>query len=230
MAQTGDAERIGVWTFATFAVMMFALLVTVSNSDQLSLRVRRTIPPSRWKRALAFLFFNGAAGGLVWVGGILIATFFVTQAVMLSMPKAAYPSVLSNEGLTWFATTAAYAFAYSLTALFIQRKFLAKRPPKLTGLIAVLLASVWAVAPSIVLFFLNQLSWKSVEGLQLGNVFNVVSLRDENQRLYHLYFAFGWLLVMLAVNAKWFLRQGKNFRPLEKTEKPPVIAEAPPAT
>ncbi|HEY5042394.1 MAG TPA: hypothetical protein VIK53_10365, partial [Verrucomicrobiae bacterium] len=230
VAQTGDAERIGVWTFATFAVMMFALLVTVSNSDQLSLRVRRTIPPSRWKRALAFLFFNGAAGGLVWVGGILIATFFVTQAVMLSMPKAAYPSVLSNEGLTWFATTAAYAFAYSLTALFIQRKFLAKRPPKLTGLIAVLLASVWAVAPSIVLFFLNQLSWKSVEGLQLGNVFNVVSLRDEEQRLYHLYFAFGWLLVMLAVNAKWFLRQVKNFRPLEKTGKPPVIAEAPPAT
>ena len=47
--------------------MMLALLVTISNSDQISLRVRRTIPQPGIKRVLAFVFFNGAAGGLVWV-------------------------------------------------------------------------------------------------------------------------------------------------------------------
>ena len=62
---------------------------------------------------------------------------------------------------------------------------MSRRPPKLAGLIAVLLAGAWALAPSIVLFFLNQLSWKSVEGLQLGNIFNVFSLRDDDQRVYH---------------------------------------------
>jgi hypothetical protein len=103
---------------------------------------------------------------------------------------------------------------------------LSKRPPKLAGLIAVLLAGLWAIAPSIVLFFLNQLSWKSVEGLQLGNVFNVVSLHDDNQRLYHLYFALGWLLIMIVVNAKWFLQQVKNFRPSARVtaeNSPPVL-------
>ena len=35
VAQTGDAERMNIWTFSTFAVMMFALLVTISNSDQI---------------------------------------------------------------------------------------------------------------------------------------------------------------------------------------------------
>jgi hypothetical protein len=134
---------------------------------------------------------------------------------MSAFPKSLYTT--SNEAGEWFATTAAYAFDYALLALFIQRSFLSRRPPKLTGLLAVLLAGAWAVAPSIVLFFLNQLSWKSVEGLQLGNIFNVGSLRDDDQRLYHLYFAFGWLLVMLVVNAKWFLRQMENFHPPART-------------
>jgi hypothetical protein len=215
VAQTGEALLMSAWTYPTFMIMMFALLVTVSNADQLSLRVRRTIPQSRLKRALAFLFFNGAAGGLVWAAAILIATFLLTTEIMSAFPKSLYTT--SNEAGEWFATTAAYAFDYALLALFIQRSFLSRRPPKLTGLLAVLLAGAWAVAPSIVLFFLNQLSWKSVEGLQLGNIFNVGSLRDDDQRLYHLYFAFGWLLVMLVVNAKWFLRQMENFHPPART-------------
>jgi hypothetical protein len=221
VAQTGDAERMNIWTFSTFAVMMFALLVTISNSDQISQRVRRTIPAARVKRFFAFFFFNGAAGGLLWTGGILIATYFASQTVMLFLPTAAYPSILSMQGQIWFATTAAYAFAYALTALFIHRNFLSRRPPKLAGLLAVLLAAAWAIAPSVVLFFLNQLSWKSVEGLQLGNIFNVASLRDDDQRLYHLYFAFGWLLVMIVINAKWFFRQANNFRP--PPVAPPVL-------
>jgi hypothetical protein len=220
VTQTGEADRMFAWTYPTFVMMMLALLVTISNSDQISQRVRRTIPQSGLKRLLAFVFFNGAAGGLVWVAGILVTTYLLTARIMLAFPKSV--TAISESG-HWFTTTTAYAFAYALTALFIHRKFLSRRPPKLTGLLAVLLAGAWAIVPSIVLFFLNQLSWKSVEGLQLGNVFNVVSLRDDNQRLYHLYFAFGWLLVMMVVNAKWFLQQAKNFRPIGKTEKPPVI-------
>jgi len=72
-----------------------------------------------------------------------------------------------------------------------------------------------------VLFFLNQLSWKTVDGLQLGNIFNIAYIRDDDQRLYHLYFAFGWLLVMILINAKWFVRQVNNFRP--PPIAPPVL-------
>ena len=71
---------------------------------------------------------------------------------------------------------------------------------------------------------MNQLSWRSVEGLQLGNIFNVFSLRDDSDRNLHLLFAAVWLAVALVLNANWFFRQLRNFRPPEKTDKPPVIA------
>jgi hypothetical protein len=222
VVETGEADRMLAWEYPTFMMMMFALLVTISNSDHLSARVRRTIPQARLKRAFAFVYFNGAAGGLVWLATLLVATFVLTNQVMLFYPKSVMGA---SDNEFWFATTTAYAFAYGLTALFIHRNFLPKRPPKITGILAVMLAGAWALLPSIVMFFLNQLSWKSVEGLQLGNIFNVVSLRDDDQRIDHLYFAFGWLLVMIVINAKWFFQQVQNFQPPARSapEPPPPV-------
>ena len=91
-----------------------------------------------------------------------------------------------------------------------------------------LLAAAWALAPNVVFFFLNQLTWNSIERLQLGNMFNYFVLRDDKLQLYHEYFASGWLMLMLALGAKWFWRQVKNFMPLGKLT-PPVLAEPPPA-
>lgn len=224
VVQTGEAERMEAWIYPTVVMMMFALLVTVSNTDQMSLRVRRTIPKPRLKRALVLPFFNGAAGGLVWVTGILAVTLFTSNAVETLFPKS---GMLSTDSSHWLATTIAYAFDYALLALFIHRTFLSKRPAKLTGLIAVLLAGAWALVPGMVQFFLNQLSWKSVEGLQLGNIFNVFSLRDEERRIYHLYFAFAWLVVMMIINARWFFQQVGKFQPLIRATRPPVSDETP---
>jgi len=213
------------WTYPTFALMLMALLVTISNSDALSLRVRNTIPESRFKRFVAFLFFNGAAGGLLWVVGLLAATYFLTWRVFLAFPRA--PNIA--DAFVWLPATLAYALDYGLTALFIQRKFFPNRPPKITGLIAVLLAGGWAIMPSIFLFFTNRLSWNSVDHLQLGNIFNVFSLREDEQRVYHLYAASTWLAVAVLLNLKWFGQQMKYFRPPVKMQKPPVLGEVPPA-
>ncbi|HSY20289.1 MAG TPA: hypothetical protein VK815_18235 [Candidatus Acidoferrales bacterium] len=210
VVQTGEAERLTAWTVPTFLIMMPALLVVISNEDQLSLRVRRTIPQSPVKRFLAFFFYNGAAGGVLWVGGILAATYSLAASAMVYFPKKVYSSPESSH---WFATTAFYAFAYGLTALFIQRKFFPRRPAKLTGLLAVLLAGGWAIAPGIVLFFVNQLSWKSIDRFQPGNIFNVFSIRDEPDVLNHEVLAGIWLLVMIVVNARWLRRQILNFQP-----------------
>ena len=134
----------------------------------------------------------------------------------------------TDEDKTTSLIVATYAFDYALTSLFIQRRFLPRRPPKLAGLLTVLLAGSWAIAPAIVLFFLNKLSWKAFEGLQLGNVFNVFSNREAGQLLYHLYFAGGWLGVAGILNARWFARQWQNFRPLESGTGSPAPGEVPP--
>ncbi len=225
IAQTGDANRIVAWILPTFLLMMLALLVTISNSDQLSMRVRRKIPASGLKRLLAFFFFNGAAGGLLWVAGILGVTCLATKTVASFFP-AGFTAM--DEAWSEFVAAGLYAFAYALTALFIHRKFLSRRPPKLAGLLTVLMAGGWAILPSVFLFFVNQLSWKSVEGLQLGNVFNVFFNRDGTQMVYHQYFACGWLLVAMVINAKWFHTQLLNFRLPELIAKPPDITGVPP--
>jgi len=222
VAQTGEAGFLYPWSYLSSVLMMIALLVVISNADQVSLRVRRTIPQPGLKRAVAFIFFNGAAGGLIWVAAIMIATLSISEWLWLQFPTS---RTGSGEESHWLATTAAYGFAYALTGLLIHRKFLSRRPPKMAGLLAVLLAGAWAIVPSIVMFFLNQLSWKAVEGMQPGNIFNVFYLRDESQRVYHLWFAFGWLLIMIVLNAKWFLAQARNFRPVQRDIAPPPVLE-----
>ncbi len=224
VVQTGEGALMFAWLYPTFALMMLALLVTVSNSDQISLRVRWRIPISGFRRIFAFVFFNGAAGGLIWIGIILVLTGFATRTVMDRFPSTA--SVASFEVGPWFITISAYAFAYALSALFIHRQFLPKRPPKLAGLIAILIPSMMALVPSAVMFFLNRLSWNSLEGLQLGNVFNLLALREDYQRDFHMYFAGAWLMVMVGLNARWFLRQVNNFHPPIRVvpgNSPPIL-------
>jgi len=218
-----NAQLMLAWVWPTFQLMMFALLNSISNADQLSRRVRRSIPASRLKRIPAFIFFNGAAGGLLWVALILSLTYLATRYVMfLSSAWFSATSLPMDEDRHWYVATTAYAFAYALMALFIHRKFMSKRPAKIAGVLAVLLVGIWAVAPAVVLFFLNRLSWKTVEGLQLGNVFNVFFLRDNDHRYYHTIFALSWAALMVVLNAKWFWTQMKNFRP-PPAEVPPVL-------
>ncbi len=58
VTQTGEADRMFAWTYPTFGLMMFALLVTISNTDQISLRVRRTIPQTGIEARPGLPFFQ----------------------------------------------------------------------------------------------------------------------------------------------------------------------------
>ena len=218
-AKTGHPDTVYGWFIPIFVLLLASLLVVISNSDGLSHRVRRAIPHSRWKQLFAFLVFNGAAGGLLWVGLMMAATFLALRLL--------FPTI-ANSGNTLLSleAVAAYAFDYALAALFIQRTFFPNRPAKLTGLIAAMLAGACCLMPSIVLFFLNQLTWNSIEGLELGNAFNIVSMRDDTRIIDHVYFSLGWLALMVLLNAPWFGRQAKSFVP-PPTDTPPVIAYGP---
>ena len=229
---TKEPVVIMVWTMATFFVLIFALLVVVSNAETLGPRVRRDIPANLLKRLLVFPFFNGAASGLLWVGGLAAITFILAQLILTLgatwYPSRAGMSTTDHEEFTLFtSTTIFYVFAYALAARLIYRKFFPKRPPQIVGLLTLLLVGVVAIGPGIALFFLNQLSWKSIEGLQLGNVFNIFSLHERGQQMGHFYFASGFLVVMLILNAKWFLNQWRTFLPLATAspEKPPLAAK-----
>jgi hypothetical protein len=229
-----DARIMLAWCIATLIVLAFSVIVVISNLDQLSHRVRRQIPANPFRRALAFLFFNGAAGGLVWVSLIAAITFAVTTGALHWTPGWK-PSMASlapaelDEFETMVGPAVLYALAYALTALFIQRQFLPRKSPKLAGIFAILLPGIWALAPNIFLFFANRLNFRSLESNQLGNVFNVFIVKDREFRIAHLVCAGAWVVLMILLNARWFSRQLKQFQPLGKfVPTEPARTSAPP--
>lgn len=215
---TAHSDAIHIWFNAVFYLLMASLIVVVSNSDALSHRVRRAIPREAWKRLFAFLFFNGAAGGLVWVAAMLAATFLVSIEV-----SSRYPAYMSRDEWLPQGAFAAYIFAYALSALFIHRTFFPRRLAKITGLLTVFIIVICALTPSIILFFLNELTTFSIERLELGNVINIFSMREDGRLFYHFYFAICGLAVTAVLNVRWFFIQVRNFVPPPK-EAPPVIA------
>jgi hypothetical protein len=158
---------------------------------------------------------------------LLAVTFGVTWYVLnwSRDPAHSIQSMVVEDLLQFTRISGAvvlYAVAYALTALYIHRTFFSHRSPRLAGVLAVIIPGGLAVIPNIVLFFLNRLTWASVESLQLGNVLNLFAVREGVQQVRHLQFAGLWLLIAIALNARWFVRQVRNFRPL-----PPATAPRP---
>jgi hypothetical protein len=221
------------WFIPTISIMIASLAFVVSNHDQLSYRVRRAIPINPIKRALAFLFFNGAAGGLAWIL-LLTAITCGTVGYLFYQSAVWFPGHSGAGGyelrqfMTVTSAIVCYAFAYALLALFIHRRFIPARPPRLAGVMAILLPGIWAIAPNLVLFFSNRLSWGTLSERQLGNPFNILMISDEFIRWEHLAFSLGFLLVTLLLNVPWFFRQVRNFKPLDRTTtlKEPVAAQS----
>jgi hypothetical protein len=224
-----DARLMLPWAIVSFIVLGLALAVVVSNQDVLSRRVQRTIPESPLKRAMAFLFYNGAAGGLMWAALLIGITY---AAIYADITFGFFGSTLTGDETEVFLLASAaavlYAFDYALTGLFLHRRFFGRRPPRLAGILAVLLPGAWALAPIIFFFFVDRLSMHVIERSQPGNIFNIFSVTDNAQRVLHLEFALGWLLLMVVLNAKWFARQAGSFRPWRRAVPAQTAAEAPP--
>jgi hypothetical protein len=224
-----DARLMLPWAIVSFVLLGISLAVVVSNQDILSRRVQRTIPEPLFKRAAAFLFYNGAAGGLAWVALLLGVTYVMTY---LALTFGIFSSTMNPDEMPVFLLSSGaaviYVFDYALTGLFLHRQFLRRRSPRLAGIFTVLLPGVWALVPIIFLFFLNRLSMHVIERSQPGNLFNVFSVSENAQRTAHLEFAMGWLALMLALNGKWFARQAGNFRPWRRETAQAPAGEAPP--
>jgi hypothetical protein len=231
-------RMILAWAIPNIIVLLCSLVVVVSNEDELSLRVLRVVPVNPGKRALAFLFYNGAAGGLVWAALLTGATFLVAQSFLnpagalsrsLGFSTSRF-NLLSADDFHDFSISLGsfllYAFAYALAAVFIHRKFFPRRPAKVAGVFAVLLPAGLAIVLYLGLFFLNRLSWKTIESFQPGNMFNVFGMKDSDLKSLHVYIAAILLILFSALNAKWFVLQMRRFQRYDRNvAAPPVIAQ-----
>ena len=224
---SGSLEPIVVWTWFVTGLLIAALLISVSEGDDQSARIRRTIPESGSKRALAFFFYSGSAGGLAW-------TFLLAVATALCASLFLDVKLLDTLSMAWSGRTVSarafgtpsgelemtqltlflYALAYCLYGLFIHRRFQPHRPALFAGLCSIALPALWAIVPNLVLFFLNQLSWDALQERQLGNLFNAFALKDRTFMLDHQMCALVMVALGLVLNLRWFLAQRRAFVPL----------------
>jgi hypothetical protein len=217
----------GIWTFVLAAVksepeiligwvtpsllwLSVAVLAGLSEETRLSARVRRTIPTRRPLRLLAFFFYNGPAGALCWVLLLAAATVTLTMGGGLWVGSHGLDGDLASA-TQGFASFLLYIVAYGLTAVVIWRRLFARRfQSTMIWFIAVVLVLLGALLPALAALLFDNHSSRDAVAWYMGNVFTVFA---RHYRSAHLVFAAFWAAVMLVVNARWLLRQMRDFVP-----------------
>lgn len=70
-----------VWAWLAMVGLGLALVAAIGERDHLNRRLAATVPPNPVLRIPAFLFYSGAAGGIVWTLALMIATLVIIRAV-----------------------------------------------------------------------------------------------------------------------------------------------------
>ena len=72
-------------------------MFSVSERDRLGARVRQAIPHSRSRRAFAFLFYSGSAGGFIWASIGIVMTFVVGSIAASASFRTAFNSKFESQ-------------------------------------------------------------------------------------------------------------------------------------
>lgn len=212
---TGDNDWSLTWGMVSAMVGCVVLLVATCERDRWGQRVQVTIPMGRMKRRLAFLFFSGSAGGVVF--SLIIISISLLIPAMVSMSH-------SNDVLYMFQFCL-YLLAYSMTSVFIVRYLcggLVKHEG--TAAIALLLMAVGCLGPALLAFFIDPNGrWDRGILWRVGNPFGAMgSGRDIP---IFLIISGVWAGVAMALCLPWMVGQYRAFRRPTLPPLSPVAAK-----
>jgi len=221
-----DGDAIVTWAMTSAVFFTGALLVAVSERETWGPRVRRRIPRFLPARAVAFVFFSGAAGGVLWACLILGLTLLTVSLVGVYHPTllSVLPGSLGIRG--GIGGIALYGLAYTLTAGLVRRLLVrlgARLQHYYTWVLALMLATVGSVAPLLVFLILAYGSgdWSRLvlESSPLTYL-NPIYLNEPSGREARLLFVGIWAVVVTVASVPWFIRQVRAFRPLRPGPAP----------
>jgi hypothetical protein len=236
------------WAILTWTIVMslyacLNLFIATGERRSWSSRVTRKIPRSWLLRVPAFFLYSGAAGGILFATlfqGITLLVPFIYGEYFPTLRSGGF-SVMSPEHdiesiVLFCACNFLYAFAYSMTAVFLRTYIFRSLTPGMTPLLMIILLAIGCTLPMLVSFLLFVNTWRYEEQYLwfLGNPF-VPMIADfgeyHRRRASHYWdfftFAAAWAGLALAANAPWILRQFMRFR---RPDDAPilVLAEATP--
>ena len=216
---------MAVWTSCSVLLFCLQLLISINERDSWGPRVTRTIP--RWPllRLLAFLFYSGAAGGVL-LSVICIALTLLTAATWQDFFFGGATDPRGDEDLVQiFSAIALYTFCYGMSAVLLRAYLFANRILSVfTWVLALLLFALGCTVPWIFamlansgqLAYTNRFAW-----WWLPNPFMALSeiegyrYRNNTDFVYTCFLFLGvWAVVLCAAAVPWVFQQLRRFRRL----------------
>ena len=212
-----NANPVAGWGSLHVHLYSIGLFIAVSERERLGQRVRQSIPRRRWLRLLAFLFYSGAAGGVVWSSLMILLTLSSIVVWGILFPHMWSGGTTFNDSLGVMIVMGLYAFSYPLGASLIRRRFLANRVAGgYTWVIAIVLLGFTTMIIPLILFFVSG-TWErewligSPVGVTFAFALNATDLRVLVFNSLKIAIVCAVLVGVLSV--PWFVRQIRNFQP-----------------
>jgi hypothetical protein len=242
--QVGEEWPLAIWIFTMCSLLSLCLVIACNERERWAPRVSRTIPKSWWLRPFAFLFYSGAAGGIIWacvlVGLTWISYPLLRQLLPVSARRLIGPGgtdVLNNIFQT-MGVMFAYTYCYALTAIFLRNTIL-RIHPVYTWVLWITLVALGSAIPFLLTFLLHQRGWSFTTHytwLLTAPPAGMAVVGDSRMILEHatvFLFLFAWAALVTLLNAAWFFRQIYRFRPFVPTKSqvremlPDILAPTP---
>jgi len=213
-------EVITVWGITGLIIFGLALMASVSEREVLGPRIRRSIPQKPLRRMVAFFFYSGAGGGLLWCSLILALTLGVMIFSLPSFPRVprfgySYSVAELNFDL---AGVLLYVTGYALMGMFVRRKFLSRWfRTDMTWGISAMLTVIFCVIPIVIAFFLKvNLDYQTNYVWYLGNPGAIFWFSNYSERF--IIAGSVWAGLGLILNVRWLMNQINQFKPLNHTK------------
>jgi hypothetical protein len=242
--QLGDESPLASWLLSTTILLSLCLVIACNERERWAPRVARTIPKNWLLRPIAFLFYSGAAGGIIWAC-LLLGLTWVTYPLLRQMLPISGRPFIGPGGMDLLTTTFMtmgvmflYIYCYVLTAVFLRNTIL-RIHPVYTWVLWITLVALGSAIPFLATFLLNPRGWSfsthytwlltipPAGMVAVGNPFMIA------EREVVLLFVSAWAVLVTVLNAPWFYRQIRRFRPFVPTSSqarellPDILAPTP---
>lgn len=209
-----EKEFVFGWSIFGSILGMLGFLISICEREELSPRIRRTIPSSGFKRFSAFFLWSGAAGGMAWSVLIMIVSLTVLSLI--------YQPLIHDNIRDSFIALAVYSCAYALSAHLLYHRFFHRRIRKgycwviLLGLLLLGTLLPWII--SFLVLGKPSMDVDELPFLFFPNPFTII-MSGFTRHIFG--WVFFWLIMVVALEVRWFLKQVRAFQPLAEPDASP---------
>ena len=223
-----DRELIFLWALIATQMVVFVMVVGISEPEGYSTRLLRQRPKSGLFRLLSLPYMAGVTGGIFWAALHVVAVILLSS-LAFELSRSHYTShhyyysfERDYNGLILWTY---YMFAYGLTARLLMRTVLKRIPAKFGWGVMLLLMAVLILLSILISFLVLPGRFYDSHEWMLFNPFVAIDQSDPDA---YYFFSLAWAIAALALNMIYDM---KNFIVYMTTEMPvddsapaPVVA------